>query len=67
MNPDAQATVMNRHKQAKARLQGELQDQLLTRIESLDEDHSALQYARERTELLSLEAKVRSKVKGEQM
>ena len=51
---------MNRHKQAKARLQGELKDQLLTRTESLDEDHSGLQYARERSELLSHEAKVSS-------
>lgn len=49
---------MQRYRQAKARLQAELKDQLLTRTENLDEDHSALEYARERSELLSLEAKV---------
>ncbi|XP_070551144.1 golgin subfamily A member 6-like protein 25 isoform X1 [Ptychodera flava] len=58
MNPDAEATVLQRYKQTKARLQAELQDQLLTRTEQLDEDHSALEYARERSELLGLEAKV---------
>ena len=49
---------MQRYRQAKSRLQAELKDQLLTRTENLDEDHSALEYARERSELLSLEAKV---------
>ena len=62
MNPDAQAAVMNRHRAAKSRLQGELKDQLLTRTETLDEDHAAVGYARERSELLCQEAKVRSKV-----
>ena len=58
MNPDAEAATMVRYRLAKSRLQAELKDQLLTRMENLDEDHSALEYTRERSELLSLEAKV---------
>ena len=58
MNPEAEMTATQRYKQAKARLQGELRDQLRTRIENVDEQHSALEYAREFSELCLAEAKV---------
>ena len=58
MNPEAEITATQRYKQAKARLQGELRDQLRTRIENVDEQHSALEYAREFSELCAAEAKV---------
>ncbi|CAH1270800.1 Hypp4441 [Branchiostoma lanceolatum] len=57
MNPDAEATVLQRYRQAKSRLQAELQDQILSRSENLDEEHSSLEYVREKAELLGLEAK----------
>ena len=57
MNPDAEAVVRQRHLQAKRRLQAELKDHLQTKLETLDEDHSALEYARQRSELLAEEAK----------
>ena len=40
------------------RLQGELREQLKTRVESLDEGHSSLEYAREFSELCAKEAKI---------
>ena len=58
MNPEAESTATQRYKQAKARLQGELREQLRTRIEGEDEQHSALEYAREFSELCLAEAKV---------
>ena len=58
MNPEAEVTATQRYKQAKARLQGELRDQLRTRIENVDEQHSSLEYAREFSELCLAEAKV---------
>ena len=58
MNPEAEVTATQRYKQAKARLQGELRDQLRTRIENIDEQHSSLEYAREFSELCLAEAKV---------
>lgn len=56
MNPDAEAVVHQRHMQAKHR-QAELKDHLQTKLETLDEDHSALEYARQKSELLAVEAK----------
>ncbi|CAH1789583.1 unnamed protein product [Owenia fusiformis] len=58
MNPDAEHVVKQRYMQAKQRLQGELQDQIMGRVEALDEEHSGLEYCRQRSELLCLEAKV---------
>ena len=58
MNPDAEAVVEQRYNQAKTRLQGELRDQIQSRMENLDEKHAALEYTRERNELLTVEAKV---------
>ncbi|XP_062603182.1 uncharacterized protein LOC134264959 [Saccostrea cucullata] len=57
MNPDAENTTLQRYKQAKMRLQAELRDSLMTRIENVDEAHSTLEYARERSELCATEAK----------
>ncbi|XP_013391352.1 uncharacterized protein LOC106159584 [Lingula anatina] len=58
MNPDAENVVRQRHVQAKARLQAELYDQIMNRSEQLDQQHSSLEYTRERNELLCQEAKV---------
>ncbi len=57
MNPDAENTVRQRYQQAKSRLHAELKDQILNKMESLDDDHSTLEYIRQRNELLTLEAK----------
>ena len=48
MNPDAENTTMQRYKQAKLRLQAEMKEQLFIRMETLDQAHSSLEYARER-------------------
>ena len=58
MNPEAEAAVTDRFQQAKARLRGELQDQLQSRTEQLDEEHSGLEYVRNKAEISALEAKV---------
>lgn len=58
MNPDAENTAMKRYRQAKNRLQAELQDHIITRMHGLDEAHSALEYARERSELCATESKL---------
>ena len=58
LNPEAEAAVTDRFQQAKARLRGELQDQLQSRTEQLDEEHSALEYVRNKAEISALEAKV---------
>lgn len=58
MNPDAEETVNKRFKNAKSRLQNELQDQLQCKIESLDEHHETLEYIREKAEMCANEAKV---------
>ena len=57
LNPEAQRTVRQRYDHARGRLQSELKDQILSKMEALDEDHSALEYARQRAQLLTLEAK----------
>lgn len=57
MNPDAENTTLQRYRQAKLRLQSELKDTLRARMENLDEAHSSLEYARERSELCATEAK----------
>lgn len=58
LNPDAENTVLQRYRQAKTRLQAELHDHLTNKMEALDEAHSALEYARERSELCAIEAKI---------
>lgn len=58
MNPEAEAAVTDRFQQAKARLRGELQDQLQSRSEQLDEEHSGLEYVRNKAEISTIEAKV---------
>ena len=58
MNPEAEAAVTDRFLQAKARLRSELEDQLQSRSEQLDEEHSGLEYVRNKAEISALEAKV---------
>ncbi|KAK3082981.1 hypothetical protein FSP39_010678 [Pinctada imbricata] len=58
MNPDAENTTMQRYKQAKLRLQAELKEQLIVRMETLDQAHSSLEYARERSEMCAVESKL---------
>lgn len=58
MNPDAEEAVTERFRNAKQRLRNELQDQLQSRIEALDEQHESLEYIREKAELCNAEAKV---------
>lgn len=58
LNPDAENTALQRYKQARSRLQAELQDHIRIRTESLDEAHSSLEYARERSELAAAESKI---------
>ena len=58
LNPDAEAGALHRYRQARTRLLSDLKDQLLTRTENIDEDQALLEYSRERTEILTLEAKV---------
>ena len=58
MNPDAEEAVTQRFHNAKTRLRNELQDQLQSRIESLDEQIESLEYIREKAELCNVEAKV---------
>ena len=50
--------MTERFQQAKARLRGELQDQLQSRMEQLDEEHANLEYVRNKAEISALEAKV---------
>ena len=57
-NSDAENVQRQRYRQAKDRMLAELQGQILTRVEQLDEAHSALEYARQRSELCCQEAKV---------
>ena len=57
MNPDAVYIVQQRYQQGKSRLQAELKDQILTKMEALDEEHALLQYIRQRNDLLTQEAK----------
>lgn len=57
LNPEAENVALQRYKQAKTRLQSELREQIRTRMEVLDAEHSALEYARQRSELLTKEAK----------
>ena len=56
-NPDAERILRQRYQQTISRLQAELRDHVLTKMENLDEDHETLEYARQRNELLSVEAK----------
>ena len=58
LNPEAENAVTERFQQIKARLRGELHDQLLSRSENMDEAHSALEYVRAKAEISALEAKV---------
>jgi hypothetical protein len=58
LNPEAEAAVTERFVQAKTRLRGELQDQLQSRTEQIDEGHSFLEYLRHKAEVSALEAKV---------
>ncbi len=58
MNPDAEETITERYRNAKVRLRNDLKDQLQTRMETLDEHHESLEYARELVELCGVEAKV---------
>lgn len=58
MNPEAENATLQRYKQGKVRLQAELRDQLRAMMESVDDCHSALEYAREFSELSLAEAKV---------
>ena len=60
MNPDAEETITERYRTAKIRLRNELKDQLQTRMETLDEHHESLEYAREIVDLCGIEAKVRT-------
>ena len=62
MNPEAEAAVTERFQQSKARLRNELQDQLQSRMEQLDEEHSTLEYVRNKAEISALEAKVNKAV-----
>ena len=57
-NADGDSDVVRRYRQAKNRLLDELQGQIVTRMEDLDKAHSALEYARQRSELCCQEAKV---------
>ena len=63
LNPEAEAAVTERFQQSKARLRAELQDQLQSRMEQLDEEHSTLEYVRNKAEISALEAKVGGAVK----
>ena len=56
-NPEAEHILRQRFAQARNRLRAELQDHILTKMEILDEEHSSLEYARQRNELLTLEAR----------
>ena len=58
MNPDAEETVTEKYRNAKLRLRNDLKDQLQTRMETLDEHQSTLEYVRELVELSGIEAKV---------
>lgn len=57
MNPQAEQTAHSRFEQAVARLQGELKMHLLQKMENLDKKQSAVEYSRQRSEILMNEAK----------
>ena len=57
MNPDAEKVTRQRYAQACARLQNELRDQIMSRMEHLDEDQSECEYYRQLNELRLKEAK----------
>ena len=56
--PDAENITTKRYRNAKQRLLADLQGHIITRTEKLDEAHSSLEYARQRSELCCQEAKV---------
>lgn len=57
-NSDGENLQVQRYRQAKDRLLAELQGQIVTRVEKLDQAHSSLEYARQRSEMCCQEAKV---------
>ena len=57
LNPDAERVVHQRYQQARSRLVTEMRGHVISKMEMLDEHHATLQYARERSEILALEAK----------
>ena len=57
MNPDAEETERLRHGRIINGLRAELRDHTLSKTEALDEEHSDLEYIRERNQLRMLEAK----------
>merc|ERR550532_579983 len=58
MNPDAEKVTRQRYTQACTRLQSELRDQIMSRMEHLDEDQSECEYVRQLNELRLKEAKM---------
>lgn len=58
LNPDAEASVTERFHHLKDRFRSELEDQLQNKIEKIDRELAALEYVREKVELLLSEAKV---------
>ena len=57
LNPDAEDVVHQRYQQARGRLVTEMKGHIISKMEMLDEHHATLEYARERSEILALEAK----------
>lgn len=57
LNPDAEDVVHQRYQQARSRLVTEMRGHIISKMEMLDEHHATLEYARERSEVLALEAK----------
>ncbi len=56
-NPEAVRAQRQHHERTMARHEAELQDHVMSRMESLDEQHETLEYARQRCELLTSEAR----------
>jgi hypothetical protein len=54
---DQENILRQRYRQAKMRLQADLQDQIMTRTENMDDAQAGVEYARQRNELLMTEAK----------
>ena len=57
LNPDAEDVVHQRYQQARGRLVTEMKGHIISKMEMLDGHHATLEYARERSEILALEAK----------
>ena len=57
-NPEAEASYINKHREDIGRLQAEMDGLVSSRIQQLDQEHSILEYVRDKASLCCDQAKV---------